>query len=107
MRSKPIYRTYVSKDEMIHTEAYPIIYENSDYIYYKKPSSKDLTYETRKSVYKSFDDFVKYCMSHHRLWPNPNPVLSMDVYTLENPNFSKEEIELLLKKNKEDEIKKR
>lgn len=56
-KQKYIYTVYISKDGVIHSEKFPVIYINKTYVYYKTPEKENLTYRYIAEVYDSLEKF--------------------------------------------------
>lgn len=71
-KKKYIHHLYISNDLILHHEKYPIVYSNSEYIYYKKPGNPELERAcTRDVSNRTFDDCMKNLrVIGHRLWFN-------------------------------------
>jgi hypothetical protein len=62
-KQKYIYRIYESSDRVLHCEKYPVIYINSEVVYYKDGRKKEcLNYARVSSV---GNDFAKYYTSYY------------------------------------------
>ena len=59
---KYIYRIYESSDKILHLEKYPIIYINSEVVYFKDGRKQEYLNSTR--VEKVLDNFVSACNSN-------------------------------------------
>lgn len=59
-KQKYIYRIYESEDKVLHCEKYPIIYINSEVVYFKDGRKKEfLNYVKLKNVYNNFTEFYQ------------------------------------------------
>lgn len=65
--NKYIYNVYESSDRKIHVEKHPIIYMNSEYVYYKQSRKNTLSMELICNL-KTYKDLEKY--SDYRRWYN-------------------------------------
>ena len=52
-KHKYIYRVYVSNDETIHCEKFPVVYINSKYVYFERGSKQPLEYTSTDMVLDS------------------------------------------------------
>lgn len=65
--NKYIYNVYESSDRKIHVEKHPIIYMNSEYVYYKQSRKNTLSMELICNL-KTYKDLEKY--SDYIRWYN-------------------------------------
>ena len=65
--NKYIYNVYESRDRKIHVEKHPIIYMNSEYVYYKQSRKNTLSMELICNL-KTYKDLEKY--SDYTRWYN-------------------------------------
>lgn len=65
--NKYIYNVYESSDRKIHVEKHPIIYMNSEYVYYKQSRKNTLSMELICNL-KTYKDLEKY--SDYTRWYN-------------------------------------
>lgn len=62
---KYIYRVYESKDKVLHCEKYPVIYINSEVVYFKDCRKQSyLNYIHIENVQDNFIDFKKNYLTH-------------------------------------------
>lgn len=64
---KHIYRIYESEDEVLHCEKFPVIYINSEVVYFKDGRKKEMLNYTRvNNVLDNFTDFYQNdCYKNH------------------------------------------
>ena len=59
---KHIYRIYESNDKVLHCEKYPVIYINSEVVYFKDARKQEyLSYTYVKNVLHDFTEFYRTC----------------------------------------------
>ena len=66
---KHIYRVYESEDEVLHCEKFPVIYINSEVVYFKDGRKKEMLNYTRvNSVLDNFTNFYQnnYYQNYYR-----------------------------------------
>jgi hypothetical protein len=51
---KSIYRVYTTDDKIVHCEKYPVIYANSEWLYYKVARKQELNRRELKSIISEY-----------------------------------------------------
>lgn len=59
-KMKHIYHIYMSKDDSIHIEKFPIVYINKNYVYFKGASDIELSKIELKKCYYNLSDIICY-----------------------------------------------
>lgn len=63
---KHIYRIYETDDKVLHCEKYPVIYINSEVVYFKRGRKMTLDYTRTQDVH---DDVTEFC-NDNNYWKN-------------------------------------
>ena len=103
MKKNYIYKTYLSKDDKIHTEKFPIIYENKNNIYIQDHSQVNDALRNLSDcglVYETFTDFINCLLKKgYYSWKEASSssvFIPSYVFTRVNPLLTEEEKKKLL-----------